>query len=94
MQFQSHVRGPGLVLDQVRVLAGPCERRSPVHDCAIRPLDAGDLTAEVNRPEVPLLKRGHYGRGRPGMHPRGLRPDPERRLVASDRMARIDVERT
>jgi hypothetical protein len=31
---------------------------------------------------------------RPTREPRALRPDPERTLVASARMARIDVKRT
>jgi hypothetical protein len=38
-----------------------------------------------------LPKRGHHRCGRLA---RALRPKPERTLVASDRMARVDVKRT
>jgi hypothetical protein len=53
-----------------------------------------DIAAEVNREEARLLERGHHHRGRLGIVPRALRPDPERTFVASDRMAQIDVNRS
>jgi hypothetical protein len=61
---------------------------------SVRPLDAGDVTTEVNRKDARLVERGHHGRGRLGIIPRGLRPEPERTLVASDRAARLDVWRS
>jgi hypothetical protein len=64
----------------------------PAHDGAVGPVDAGDVTTEVNREDVRLVERGHHRRGRLGLIPRALRPDPERTLVARDRMARIDVK--
>jgi hypothetical protein len=52
---------------------------------------ADDIAAEVNREDA-TLERGHHGRGRLVIIPRALWPNPERTLVASDRMARIDVK--
>jgi hypothetical protein len=49
---------------------------------------ARDVPAEVNGQETRLLDRGHHRCGRLA---RAVRPDPERTLVANDRMARIDV---
>ncbi len=54
--------------------------------------DAGVVAEEVNRKEARLLERGHHRCGRPRVFAGRLRPDPKRTLVASDRMARIDVK--
>jgi hypothetical protein len=43
-----HTAGFGLAIQQIRVLAGPCESRSPVHDRSIRSVDANEVKAEVN----------------------------------------------
>jgi hypothetical protein len=43
------------------------------------PLDEDDVSAEANRPEAPLSRARHHGRGRLGMIPRALRPDLSRR---------------
>ena len=58
-----------------------------IYSCGI-PLDAAGVWAKVDGNEAPLL-------GGPSLlWPTGARSSPERTFVASDRMARIDVERS
>jgi hypothetical protein len=53
------------------------------------------MRASGGRRESPgrLFERGHHRCGRVAIIPLSLRPDPERTFVASNRMARIDVNR-
>ena len=60
----------------------------------IIPLQGGAIIPELGGGFLrnqQLVERGHRRRGRLA---RALWPDPERTLVASDRMARIDVKRS
>jgi hypothetical protein len=50
----------------------------------------GSATTPPLRGRASLLGRGYHRCGRLGIVPRALRPDPERTLVASDRMARFE----
>jgi hypothetical protein len=69
--------------------ADPFERRGRFTTAPA--LDEADVTSDLNREEVQLRGRGYHVCGQLGIIPRTLRP--ERTLVASDRMARIDVKR-
>ena len=92
LTWPSTIRQITARIHPVRVLANPCERRGPVYDGP--PLDAGDVTAGVNREEAQPLERAiivaaHWGYSR-------VLFDPilSRRCLASDRMEWIDVKRT